>query len=231
MAPKPKTLLLVEDNASFREPIAAALSGAGYRVIESDGVAVGFHLFQKDEPDLVIVDVGLSDGDGFELCRKIRASANRAATPVIMLTAKGALEEKEEGFGAGADQYLVKPVIPRELLLWVQALLQRLRYDSGDDGLLQVGELTIDPSAHMVRFGDTVVSDLTSKEFDLLYFMVRKRPKVLSRPYILSNLWHTVAVDKLVDTHMGRLRHKLPRALADKLQAVPGKGFRYFDAA
>lgn len=223
-----KTILLIEDEALSRGAAALALTSAGYRVLETDGIAEGFHLFQKEKPDLVVLDVGLPDGSGVDLCRKFRAHKNLAATPVILLTAKGELGDKESGFDAGADQYLVKPVVPRELLLWVQAMLKRLQFDQGGTGQLEAGELTIDPAAHLVKFRDATILNLTVKEFDLLYFLVRNRPKVLSRPYILNNLWHTVAVDRLVDTHMGNLRRKLPPDLADKLHTVPGKGFRYF---
>lgn len=226
--PERKTILLIEDDALLREAAALTLSSAGFRVLETDGIVSGFHLFQKEKPDLVILDVGLPDGSGVDLCRKMRAHKNLAATPVIMLTAKGDLGDKESGFDAGVDQYLVKPVVPRELLLWSQALLKRLQYDQGGTGQLEVGELVIDPAAHLVRFRDATISNLTGKEFDLLYFLVRSRPKVLTRPYILTNLWHTVAVDRLIDTHIGNLRRKLPPDLADKLQTVPGKGFRYF---
>lgn len=223
-----RIVLLVEDNEDVRRPAARALSSAGFRVLEAEGIEIGFHLFQTQRPHLVVLDVALADGDGVELCRKIRAHKALAATPVIMLTGKGKFEEKAAGFEAGVDQYLVKPVLPRELLLWVQALLHRVSLDADESQPLVAGDVTVDPGAHLVRFQDAVVSNLTVKEFELLYILVKKRPQVLSRQWILSNLWRTVAVDNLVDTHLGRLRHKLPSALADRLQTVPGKGFRYF---
>lgn len=222
-------MLIIEDDGDTRRVMAQALSSVGYRVIESDGAQVGFHLFQSEKPDLVILDITLPDGDGIEFCRKIRAHKTLVATPVIMLTAKGRIEEKATGFEAGADQYLVKPVKPRELLLWVDALLHRLALDKEEGGELTAGDLTIDPAAHLLRFRDATVSNLTAKEFDLLYALVKKRPRVLSRRWILSSLWRTVAVDNVVDTHMSNLRRKLPQTLADRLQAVPGKGFRYFE--
>ncbi|MCX5788254.1 MAG: response regulator transcription factor [Elusimicrobia bacterium] len=228
MAPTGKTVLIVEDDMAIRTASAFVLSAAGYRVLESDTIAVGLHLFQTQQPDIVLVDVGLPDGSGMDLCRKVRASKKLSATPVIILTAQGQFESKSAGFEAGADQYLVKPVPPQEVLLWVQALLKRVDFDQGKGKALEAGDLVIEPEAHLVRYRDVAISNLTVKEFDLLYFLVRNRPKVLSRQHILSNLWHTVAVDKLVDAHMGNLRSKLPQELADKLQAVPGKGFRYF---
>ncbi|MBI4348763.1 MAG: response regulator transcription factor [Elusimicrobia bacterium] len=229
MEPKPKTVLIVEDEADFRKASALALSTLGLRVLQSDGVAVGFHLFQQEEPSLVILDINLPDGTGVDLCKKIRAHKTLAKTPVIMLTARGQLEHKEEGFGAGADQYLVKPVATKELMMWVQALLQRLAFDADEGGEVVVGDLTIHTDAHLVRWKDVTISNLTVKEFELLYSLVKKRPKVLTRQFILSKLWRTVALDSVVDSHMSNLRRKLPPELADKLQTVPGKGFRFFD--
>lgn len=223
-----KQILLVEDDARARLVLSEALTAAGYRVLEADGAAVALHLFRTHKPDLAVLDVELAEGDGLEICRGIRASKGLGATPVIMLTGKGQIDEKGAGFGAGADQYLVKPVGPSELLMWVQALMRRLQLDAGEGGELKAGDLVIDEKSHIVRCGEATVSDLTVKEFELLYFLVRRRPQVLSRKHILTNLWHTVAVDNVVDTHIYNLRRKLPTAVADRIQSVPGKGFRYF---
>ncbi|MBI5202148.1 MAG: response regulator transcription factor [Elusimicrobia bacterium] len=223
-----KTILVIEDDGNTRRALAAALESAGHRVVQSDGVEVGYHLFQTEKPDLIVLDITLPDGNGVDLCRKVRAHKALASTPVIMLTGKGQLDDKTAGFEAGADQYLVKPVLPQELLLWTQALLNRLALDKDEGGKLEAGDIVIDPDAHLVTFGETRIPNLTGKEFDLFYALVKKRPKVLSREWILSTLWRTVAVDNLVDAHMSKLRRKLPQALADRLQAVPGKGFRYF---
>lgn len=224
-----KTILLVEDDPAARAVLSEGLSGAGYRVLEADGVKVALHLFRTHEPDLAVLDVDLPDGSGLEVCKGIRASKNLATTPVIMLTGKGALDDKGAGFEAGADQYLVKPVAPRELVMWAAALLRRLSLDAGGGDELKAGPLVIAVSAHLVRYKDEVVSNLTVKEFELLCYLVKKRPQVLSRKQILSNLWHTVAVDNVVDTHVFNLRRKLPREAADRIQSVPGKGFRYFE--
>jgi DNA-binding response OmpR family regulator len=224
-----KVILIVEDEASVREFLQAALGGAGGHVLSSDTVAAGLHLLRAHKPDLVVLDINLPDGSGLDVCREIRAHAQLRSTPVIMLTARAELEEKLEGLGAGADQYLTKPIDSRELVGWAEALLRRIGYDTGAGDQLAAGELRIDVKAQLVYFRDTVVSDLTGKEFDLLYFLVKQRPKVLSRKHILSNLWHTVAVDRLVDVHIGHLRRKLPPEAADRIQTVPGKGFRYFD--
>lgn len=224
-----KTILVVEDQATIRALVKDTLEAAGYRVLEADTVAVGLHLFRTQKPDLALVDLELPDGSGLDVCRGIRSSADRRATPVVILTAKARLEDKEQGFSTGADQYLVKPVPPKELTLWVEALLRRLAFDRDEGPLLEAGDCVIDSAAHLVRYKGEPIANLTAKEFDLFRFLVRKRPQVLSRKFILTHLWHTVAVDQLVDTHMSNIRRKLPRELSDRLQTVPGKGFRYFD--
>lgn len=222
-----KTVLFVEDDGATREGILQVLSANGYRAVGADSVAAGRQRFTADEPDLVLVDVGLPDGSGIELCTWIRAHKTRARTPIIMLTARGEYELKFAGFKAGADQYLIKPLPPHELLLWVEALLRRV--DFGDGEALRTASCEIDATAHIVKFKGHEITDLTTKEFDLLYVLVKERPKVLSRKYFLSKVWHTVAQDHLVDSHLYNLRKKLPQELSDKIQAVPGKGFRFLD--
>ncbi|MBI4346583.1 MAG: response regulator transcription factor [Elusimicrobia bacterium] len=228
MVAAPKTVLVVEDDPVLRRATALVLEGAGFRVLQSDGAAVGLHLFQSESPDLAILDWTLPDGSGLELCGKIRAHKTLGKTPVIMLTSRRQLQEKAEGFKAGADQYLVKPVPAEELVLWVSALLKRISLERDGEGPLVAGDVTVDDAGHLVRFGDATVTDLTPKEFQLFRGLVRLSPRVLSRRFILAQLWRTVAVDGVVDTHLSNLRKKLPQRLADRIQAVPGKGFRYF---
>lgn len=223
-----KTILLVEDDALVREPMRSALESAGYRVLEADLVAVGLNEFRTKSPDLVMLDIELPDGSGLDFCRAVRAHKSLAKTPVIMMTGRGGLEQKGEGFEAGADHYLVKPVHPREALMWVESLLRRVGLEREEGGALEAGELSIDREALVVRYKGEALPKLTAKEVELLFFLVRKRPQVLSRRYILSTLWKTVTVDHVIDTHIGNLRKKLPPEVSDRIQNVPGKGFRYF---
>jgi two-component system response regulator MtrA len=148
-----------------------------------------------------------------------------------MLTAQQDFEAKQAGISAGADQYLAKPVKADEVMLWVDGLLKRKAQYASNKDRLQAGSLLIDVPARLVKVGETVIDTLTAREFDLLYALVKKRPQVLSRDAILKQVWRTIAVDNIVDTHMSHLRRKLPAEISDRLQNVPGKGFRYFDAA
>jgi DNA-binding response OmpR family regulator len=224
---EPKVVLTVEDSPIVRQLVRDALETRGLRVLEAETLELGASLFSQRKPDLVILDLELPDGDGVDLCRKIRAHAELAATPVIMLTGKSALKDKAAGIGAGADQYLVKPLRAEEFLLWVDALLRRKELFAGNHDRLEVGPLLIDVKARLVRFGDELIEDLTAREFDLLYYLVKHRPKVISRDAVLKEAWKTIAVDNLVDAYVSRLRRKLPSALSDRLQTLPGKGFRF----
>lgn len=228
MEPSKKKILVVEDDEQVREVVRFTLA-ADYRVLEAETARQGLRLFQAESPDLAVIDVMLPDMDGLVLCRRIREDAQRSATPVIVLTALSALEDKASGVAAGADQYLVKPVRPKELKLWVDALIQRR--GGGPQAAIEAGDLRILRESHMVSFRGRLLPDLTPKEFELLRLLVEARPKVLSREAILSRLWDTVTVDHVVDTHMSNLRKKLPPELAARVQNVPGKGFRYFDPA
>lgn len=225
-----KIILLVEDDPSVAMALESALSGAGYEVLSTDLINSGFNIFQNSKPNLVILDVDLPDGSGMDLCKKIRAHKPLATTPVILLTGHAELDSKVQGFACGADQYLTKPITAGELLLWVSALLKRVDLDHDADSAdkITVGELVIKNDCRLLKYKEETIANLTSKEFELLYALVKNHPKVLSRKFILSNVWNTVAVDHLVDTHVYNLRKKLPHELAEKVQSVPGKGFRYY---
>ena len=227
MAESQPTVLIVDDEADVRDPLRDALSAAGYAVEEAVNLEAARRAL-KSKPAVIVLDLKLPDGSGVDLCREIRANADLAKTPVVMLTGKRRMEEKDEGFAAGADQYLVKPVQPHELVLWVQALLRRLKIDAEEPEVIEAGDLTVEVKAHLVRYKGEMIKDLTAKEFDLFAFLVRKRPQVFSRKELLSKAWHTVAVDNVVDMHLHNLRRKLPEELALRVQSIPAKGFRYF---
>ena len=221
-------ILIVEDHEETRCLLKDTLSAEGYAVEEAKDIAGARRSIQASKPALIVLDVGLPDGSGVDLCREIRADPALSLTPVVMLSGRGRIEQKGEGFAAGADQYLVKPVKPRELLLWVRALLRRLKLDAVDSERIEAGDLLIDVRSHLLRFQEHTISNLTPKEFDLFVFLVTKRPELFSRQQILTRVWHTVAVPNTVDMHLHHLRGKLPGELALRIQSVPGKGFRYF---
>lgn len=223
----PATVFLLEDDPGVRVPLREALSAAGYLVAEADRLDAARHLLRTAKPAVAVLDIELPDGSGLDLCKEIRASKMLFATPVIMLTGKGRMDQKATGFESGADQYLVKPVQPREVLMWVAALIRRIKIDAGEAEAIEAGDLTIDLKSHIVKFKEQAITNLTVKEFELLFFLVRKRPQVLTRKHVIYNLWRSVTVDNVVDTHIHNLRKKVPPELALRIQSVPGKGFRY----
>ncbi|HAH07579.1 MAG TPA: DNA-binding response regulator [Elusimicrobia bacterium] len=224
-----KKILAVEDDGVVLDYIIDTLC-ADYEILPAKTLKAGWSLFKERRPDLAILDLSLPDGSGIDLCRKIREYSEQGDIPVIMLTARGGLADKAEGFSAGADQYLVKPLESAELRMWTQALLKRIATDKGERGRIHAGRLVLDPDAMLATWESSLIHGLTPKEFELLLHLVRRRPAVVSRKEILSRLWHTVAADNLVDAHLCNLRRKLPPALAGRIQAVPGKGFRYLES-
>lgn len=221
-----ETILLVEDDLDIADLIHDALSSEGYVFVHAENLERGWENFERLRPVLVILDVGLPDGSGFDLCRRIRAHAALGATPVIMLTAKGELKDKMSGFDAGADHYLVKPIRIAEFLLWVRALLRRVGFADREGGVLRAEDCAADPQAHTVSGGGKVIKNLTRKEFELFYELLRRRPKVVSRESIMKSLWNTVLRDNTIEVHIRNLRRKLG-PLAGRIVTVPGVGYKF----
>lgn len=222
-------ILVVEDDVETCEMLKAALEDAGYSVVCSGTVRGAKEFLSRDIPCLVILDLRLPDSHGLELCGWAREHARLSDIPIVALTGQDELSHKEKGFAAGVDQYLTKPIAMDELVMWVKALLRRAAMGKNNGTVLTLGVLKIDPAAQIVKYKGSVVPNLTRREFELFYALVKNSPRLLSRQEILVNIWRTVAVDNLVDTHMFNLRNKLPRQLSVNIQAVSGKGFRYLD--
>ncbi|MFA5138677.1 MAG: response regulator transcription factor [Elusimicrobiota bacterium] len=219
-------ILYVEDSEPAARFIKDALSPAGHELQHACDLREGWYYARKLEPTLLIIDVNLPDGSGIDLCRQVRGHPKLAHTPVIMLTAKGELQDKALGFESGADHYLVKPLEAKELQLWVEALLRRVDFVDAGQGILRGEDIVLDPQRHAVTLAESAVGDLTRKEFDLLYELVRRSPKILSKKYILSKLWHATLRDNTVESHIRNLRRKLGEA-ACRVVTVPGVGYRF----
>lgn len=191
----------------------------------------GKDFLKHNRPALAILDLALPDGNGLEICELVRDSSALSHIPVIALTGLTDFKDKKRGFDAGVDQYLGKPLEVEELLLWVKALLRRVDWDKHGWALPVFGDLQICSDSYLVRLRNKVIPNLTRREFDLFYFLVKATPKIISRQEILTQVWNTTAVHNLVDTHIFNLRQKLPPLLAARVQSVPGKGFRYLTRA
>ena len=209
-----------EDDAAVRCVLRRALEGDGYDVLTTD-TAAGLLARVGPEPDLVILDLGLPDADGRDVCLSLRASSCDA--PVLMLTALDGLHHKVSGFEAGADDYLTKPFDVPELLVRVRALLRRASLTGAAE------ELGIDPARHVVTLG-TAQQALTPTEFRLLGRLMSGHGEVVRRHALVAAAWPYGAQvsDNTLDSYIRRLRTKLAHLeSADRLATVRGVGYRW----
>ena len=184
----------------------------------------GLWMAQATPYDAIVLDLMLPDMSGFELCRQLRE--RDVWSPVLMLTARGAVEDRVAGLDSGADDYLVKPFAIAELLARLRSLVRR--GVSERPAVLQVGDLALDPAARTVRRGEAEIQ-LSTKEFSLLESFMRQPGQVLSRLQLLEHAWDFAyeAQSNVVDVHVGRLRDKIDRPFGRKsLETVRGVGYR-----
>ncbi len=201
-------ILIVEDEVAMRTALADTLGDAGYRtVVAVDGEA-GLQAALQETPDLVLLDVMMPKMDGFALCRELRALEK--AMPVLMLTAKGEIEDRVHGLDAGADDYLVKPFSTEELLARVRALLRRTQRDVRVPETLVLGEAVID-FVHQTCRRNGADLDLTAKEFAMLRLMSAHPNEPITRDRFLDVVWGYAAfpTTRTVDNHVASLRAKL----------------------
>ncbi|MEQ1786687.1 MAG: response regulator transcription factor [Acidimicrobiales bacterium] len=202
-------MLVVDDEASILDAVATALRYEGFRVVEASSGRAGLVAAQQERPDLVVLDVLLPDMDGFAIARRLRADG--LTMPVLFLTARDTLDDKREGFGSGADDYVTKPFSLAEVVLRVQAILQRTRpTDPGVDTTLEFADVVLDVGTREVWRGGVPI-ELTATEFNLLrYFMLNPRT-VLSKTQILEFVWQYDfdGNSNILETYVSYLRKKL----------------------
>jgi DNA-binding response OmpR family regulator len=217
-------ILLVEDNRQLNNSLRLSLVDDGYAVdVAFDGVE-GEELAEITPYDIIILDIMLPKKNGLDVCRSLRN--HRVNTPILMLTARDALEDRVEGLDSGADDYLVKPFALEELRARMRALLRR--ESSNRSGLLEVDNLTLDPATHFVRREGTPV-DLTSKEYALLEYMMRNPNRLITREMAESHVWSYDydGASNVVDVYIRRLRRKIDDPYKRKLiETVRGAGYR-----
>jgi len=204
-------ILIVEDDHDIAALIAHYLEKAGYgSEIVADG-AQALATAKATLPDLVILDLMLPGIDGLEVCRALRLDARTAALPIIMLTARGEESERILGLDSGADDYVVKPFRPNELMARVRALLRRSVPADTAERILRCGPISVDVERHTVSDNGKPVR-LTAKEFLLLQYLLEHRGRVLSRDRLLSDVWdyQYPGATRTVDVHVRRLREKIP---------------------
>ena len=205
-------LLMVEDERNVAETLAERLRGAGFQVIRADSVASARRAIAEQDFKLALLDVGLPDGNGFELARLLRERA--PATAIVFLTAHASAEDRIHGLELGADDYVTKPFSCAELVSRVRALLRRRELDraGGRGTSLEVGRLRVDYVHHVVEVDGRPVS-LTPSEFNLLSLLAESPGQVFSRRQIMERLWRSPYVGdaRACDVHISNLRRKLER--------------------
>ena len=219
-----KKILLVDDEPELRKLVIDILSDDGFtNIIDSGTVQTGLIFSRQEKPDLAILDVMLPDGDGFSLMKKLRAFTN---IPVIFLTAKDEAADKLAGLGLGADDYLVKPFLPQELLLRVHAVLRRCY--KADSPLLELDGCTVDFSRAEVSKNGMIVA-LTAKEHTLLETLSRNEGKIVSIDALCEALWgdNPFGYENSLNAHIRRIREKIETNPSKPVSLITVKGLGY----
>lgn len=222
------TILVIEDEPAIQELIAVNLSFAGHKVLRAFDAEQAQTLIRAELPDLILLDWMLPGASGITLAKQLRAEERTSQVPLIMLTAKGAEEDKVEGLEAGADDYITKPFSPKELMARIKAVLRRRAPQLTDD-IIKIGTLTLDPTTHRVT-GDDLTLSIGPTEFRLLHFFMTHTERVFSRTQLLDQVWgdHVFVEERTVDVHIRRLRKALePGAYDTHIETVRGAGYRF----
>ncbi len=217
-------ILVIEDDDAVRAAVRRALLLGGYEVLQAPTGEAGLLRAQQDVPDAIVLDLGLPDIDGVEVTRTLRRSGDR--TPILMLTARAAIEDRVDGLEAGADDYLVKPYDVRELQARLKAIMRR-HIDGADGRLLHFAELELDADAHAARIGDREI-ELTRTEYQLLELFMLNQRRVLSSELIYDRVWgyDFGPSGNALRVYIGYLRRKLEAEGGRRLiHTVHGVGY------
>ena len=225
---KPK-IVVIEDEVDILEVINYNLSKEGFDVCSALDGEEGFALIKKEVPDLVLLDLMLPGLDGIEICRKLKTDYSTRSIPIIMVTAKGEESDIVLGLGMGADDYMVKPFRPRELMARIRSVLRRGDFIEEGEGLVSIDELVIDINRHEVKLeGKKIV--LTAMEFKLLHFLASHPGQVFTRENLLNHVSSddTFIIDRNIDVHIRSIRKKLNKH-RELIETIHRVGYRFRD--
>ncbi len=225
-----KTVLIVDDEANICELIRLYVEKEGYRAVIANDGQRAVEKFKSAKPDIVLLDIMLPIKDGWQVCREMRAIDN---TPIIMLTAKGETFDKVLGLELGADDYIVKPFEPKELIARMKAVLRRTaaQYNGEEDKEeeLRFDGLRINQATYEIYLGDKKI-EMPPKEFELLYFLAKNTNKVFTRDQLLDEIWgyEFFGDSRTVDVHIKRIREKIESENRNwHLKTVWGVGYKF----
>jgi two-component system, OmpR family, response regulator len=221
-------VLVVEDDPRISEVLEYALKADGYEVVKAQRGREAIELAKRSAPELIVLDIGLPDIDGFEVCRAVRKSSD---APIIFLTSRSDEIDRVVGLEIGGDDYVVKPFSPRELLARIKAIRRRHErttaapVETQSASELRYGPITIDPEKFRVRSGGREIV-LTAQEFKLLELLVRHPGRVFTREQVLNRAWGEggLVADRTIDVHVKSLRKKFGKF--DFIETVRGIGYR-----
>jgi DNA-binding response OmpR family regulator len=231
MAAARRTILLVEDEPAIAEPLAESLTREGFALQVVETAADAVDTATRLRPDLILLDLMLPDGSGFDVCREVRRASQ---VPIIMLTARGEEADRVIGLELGADDYVVKPFSAREVVARVRAVLRRVATappaSAGHDEAIEVGDVRLDPATRTVARGGLAI-EVTRKEFDLLRLLMASAGAVVTRERLIDEVWdpNWFGSTKTLDVHVSGLRKKLGDDSASPryIHTVRGVGFLF----
>lgn len=221
-------VVVIEDEKNIVELLKYQLETAGYKVSVAMRGDLGLEMVQKEKPDLVLLDLMLPEMDGIQICKSLKQNYKTSHIPIVMVTAKGEETDKVLGLELEADDYVSKPFSSRELMARVKAVMRRVKPKS-EQILFKAGDLEVDTAKHLVHLKGKPLA-VTSKEYDLLVALMDSGGRVLSREYLLEEVWgydQSLNIEtRTVDMHIGQLRKKLKHE-ADRVVTVKNVGYRF----
>jgi phosphate regulon transcriptional regulator PhoB len=222
-------ILVVEDDKNIAKLLKFNLEKAGYDCTVAPSGEKALEFFNSRPTDLVILDIMLPGIDGLEVCRAIRQKNSTHNVPIIMVTAKGTETDRIVGLELGADDYIVKPFSPRELILRIRAVLKRGKVAQPEKDVLSMGEIMLDKPKHKVMVKGKQIT-FTQMEFKLLSTLMERQGRLQTREKLLSDVWgiDSMVDTRTIDTHIKRLREKLGKA-GDIIETVRGLGYKISD--
>ena len=222
-------ILIVEDDKHISKLVKYNLEKSDYECTISSTGEKALQVLKEQAIDLIILDIMLPEMNGFDVCRSVKQEPSLKAVPIIMLTAKGEETDRIVGLELGADDYMVKPFSPRELVLRVKAILKRGKAEEAKKDILTIGDININIPRHEVTVKDKEIT-LTPIEFKLLKTFIERQGRVQTRETLLSDVWniYTPVDTRTVDTHIKRLRIKLGKP-GNLIVTVRGLGYKMKD--